>query len=163
MPSKHSIVIQWSEEDKVFIASVPELPGLSSFGNTPEEAIKELGVAKEIFLKVMEEDGDEIPDPDIFVQHSGQIRIRIPKSLHASLSNEAKKEGVSLNAYISHLLSERNSLQKVKKEIEKNIAKPLPSETATANQFFIFPAPITDPSNAKTFVNVFETETIEIH
>jgi len=118
--SKHSVFIQWSDDDHVFIATVPEIPGVNAFGDTPEDAARELETAKEIFLKVMEEDGDEIPDPDIFVQHSGQIRIRIPKSLHASLSMAAKKEGASLNSYIAHLLSERNAFQKVKNEIEKS-------------------------------------------
>ena len=120
MKTKHSIIIQWSESDQVFIASVPEIAGLNAFGETPEKAIKELNTAKELYLQVLKEDGDTIPEPDLFVQHSGQLRIRIPRTLHASLSQEAKKEGVSLNTYISHLLSERNAFQKVKKEFEKN-------------------------------------------
>lgn len=120
MKTKHSIIIQWSESDQVFIASVPEIAGLNAFGETPEKAIIELNTAKKLYLQVMKEDGDRIPEPDLFVQHSGQLRIRIPRSLHASLSQEAKKEGVSLNTYISHLLSERNAFQKVKKELDKN-------------------------------------------
>mgnify|MGYP001389463968 CR=1 FL=1 len=119
MKTNHSIIIQWSEIDKVFIASIPEISGLNAFGDTPEEAIKELGVAKRLFLRTMKEDGEKIPEPDVYIQHSGQLRIRIPKSLHSSLSQEAKKEGISLNSYISHLLSERNAFQEIKKEIEK--------------------------------------------
>jgi predicted RNase H-like HicB family nuclease len=144
MKTNHSIIIQWSEADQVFIASVPEVTGLNAFGETPEEAIKELNVAKELFLQVMNEDGESIPDPDLFVQHSGQLRIRIPKSLHASLSYEAKKEGVSLNTYISHLLSERNAFQKVKKEIGKNnrvvVFEPLYATAGTSDQSFIMPS-----------------------
>lgn len=119
MKTNHSIIIQWSEIDKVFIASVPEISGLNAFGDTPEKAIKELDVAKRLFLRTMKEDGEAIPEPDVYIQHSGQLRIRIPKSLHSSLSQAAKKEGISLNSYISHLLSERNAIQEVKKEIEK--------------------------------------------
>ncbi len=38
------------------------------------------------------------------VSFSGQTRLRLPKSLHATLSFLAEKEGVSLNTYLVHLL-----------------------------------------------------------
>ena len=117
--SKHSTLIQWSEEDKAYVAIVPELPGLSAFGSTPEEAAKELAIAREAFLEVLVEDGEEIPAPEVLKPFSGQTRLRLPKSLHAALSNRAKEEGVSLNTYIVQLLSERNALAQVKKDIER--------------------------------------------
>jgi len=39
---------------------------------------------------------------------SGQLRLRMPKSLHAALSNEAEEESISLNTYIVTLLSDRH-------------------------------------------------------
>jgi len=42
------------KHDKVYIATIEELPGLSAFGETPEEAAKEARVAAEGFIKVME-------------------------------------------------------------------------------------------------------------
>lgn len=116
---KHSVLIQWSEEDNGYIAIVPELPGLSAFGSSAEEAIQELSVAKEAYLEVLKEDGEQIPEPDLLKPFSGQTRLRLPKSLHASLSFEAKKEGVSLNSYIVHLLSERNSYRQMRETIAK--------------------------------------------
>lgn len=115
---KYSVMIQWSDEDESFVATVPELPDLSAFGETPEEAAKELREAKKLYLEVLAEDGEEIPEPDILKPFSGQLRIRIPRSLHASLTTEAKKEGISLNAHIVSLLSERNAFNKVKNEIK---------------------------------------------
>lgn len=41
----------------------------------------------------------------------------MPKSLHAALSQEALKEGVSLNSYVVHLLSERHVSKKLEKEL----------------------------------------------
>ena len=55
--SKYSILLQWSKEDKAYIATVPELPGLSAFGSSPDEAIKELSIAQELYLEVLQEDG----------------------------------------------------------------------------------------------------------
>lgn len=115
--SKHSTMIQWSEEDEAYIAFVPELPGLSAFGSSAEEAARELSLAKEAYLEVLIEDEEEIPEPETLKPFSGQTRVRLPKSLHASLANQARQQGVSLNTHIVYLLSERNSLSIVNERI----------------------------------------------
>jgi predicted RNase H-like HicB family nuclease len=107
-------MIQWSEEDEAYIAFVPELPGLSAFGSSAEEAARELSLAKEAYLEVLTEDEEEIPEPETLKPFSGQTRVRLPKSLHASLANQAKQQGVSLNTHIVYLLSERNLLSVTK-------------------------------------------------
>lgn len=38
--------------------------------------------------------------------YSGRLNIRIPKSLHQRLSQDAKKDGVSLNQYILYKLAQ---------------------------------------------------------
>jgi hypothetical protein len=65
---------------------------------------------------VLTEDNEEIPEPETLRPYSGQTRLRLPKSLHASLANQAKQQGVSLNTHIVYLLSERNILSEVKKD-----------------------------------------------
>lgn len=115
--SKHSISVQWSETDKGYIATVPELPDLSAFGTTEEEAVKELLIVKKAYLEVLKEDGEAIPEPDFLVPFSGQTRLRLPKSLHQSLASEAKREGVSLNTYIVQLLSERHADKRVEERL----------------------------------------------
>ena len=114
---RYSTILQWSEEDQAYIASVPELPGLSAFGSTAEEAVRELSVAQKLYLETLQEDGEEIPEPDEYKSFSGQTRIRMSKSLHASLSFEAKKEGVSLNSYIIYLLTERGLSKRIDESI----------------------------------------------
>lgn len=116
--SHHSIVVQWSDEDQVFIANVPELSGLSAFGDTPEVAIKELETAKKLYIESMIADGESVPEPVVLKPLSGQLRLRLPKSLHASLAQVAQTEGVSLNTHIINLLSERNAYKKVCSDIE---------------------------------------------
>ena len=59
----YSINITWSDEDGTFVATCPELPGLSAFGDTPDEAAREAHVAAQGFIKIMQADGDEIPEP----------------------------------------------------------------------------------------------------
>lgn len=41
-----------------------------------------------------------------FEEYSGNFRIRMPKSLHKKLSEQAEKEGISLNQYCIHVLSQ---------------------------------------------------------
>jgi predicted RNase H-like HicB family nuclease len=116
---KYSASVQWSDEDNGFIATIPELPGLSAFGNTRDEALEELMIAKGAFLKVYKEDGCQLPEPDILNTYSGQIRLRLPKSLHAELTRVAKSERLSFNSYVVYLLSERNIAKKCMEKISE--------------------------------------------
>jgi antitoxin HicB len=114
---KYSINLIWSAEDESYIATIPEFPGLSAFGETPEEAAAEAKTAADGFMEVFKEDGRPLPEPALLTPFSGQLRIRIPKSLHASLTAEAEKECISLNTYIVHQLSEKNAFEKVRNEV----------------------------------------------
>lgn len=116
---QYSVVCQWSDEDEGYIALVPELKGLSAFGETPAEAVAELENAKKAYLNVFEEDGCSLPEPRKLHEFSGQLRIRIPKSLHEELSRAAEHEGVSLNTYIVSMLSEQNRLAKLQKDFRE--------------------------------------------
>ncbi len=63
MASRYAIEIFYSEEDEGYIATVPELPGCSAFGETEEEALKEVKVAIDLWLETAEKEGREIPLP----------------------------------------------------------------------------------------------------
>lgn len=105
---KYSVAIKWSDEDNGFIAFIPELEGLSAFGSTQDEAVKELLVAAEAFIETLKESGQELPLPGKILPYSGQLRLRLPKWLHASLATEAESEGISLNTYLVSLLAKRH-------------------------------------------------------
>ncbi len=63
MGSKYSVTINWSDIDSCFFALVPEFPGLSAFGDTRQEALKEAEIILPAFIEIMEEDGDVLPEP----------------------------------------------------------------------------------------------------
>lgn len=46
---------------------MPDLTGCTADGKTPEEALKEIEIAKELWIETALEDGQTIPDPDIMV------------------------------------------------------------------------------------------------
>lgn len=61
--SDYAVSIFWSDEDDQYIAVVPDLSGCSASGDTPEEALREIQIAKELWLKVAKEHGDPLPEP----------------------------------------------------------------------------------------------------
>ncbi|MBU7048472.1 MAG: type II toxin-antitoxin system HicB family antitoxin [Theionarchaea archaeon] len=60
---KYAIEIFYSEEDRGYIAVVPELPGCSAFGATEEEALREIKIAMDLWLETARKDGRRIPEP----------------------------------------------------------------------------------------------------
>ncbi len=48
---RYAIEILYSEEDGGYIATVPELPECSAFGETGEEALKEIKIAIDLWLE----------------------------------------------------------------------------------------------------------------
>lgn len=47
----YHINIFYSEEDEGYIADIPDLEACSAFGETPEEALKEVQLAKALWLQ----------------------------------------------------------------------------------------------------------------
>lgn len=60
---KYEIDIFWSEKDEGYIADVPDLKYCSAWGETYEEALREVRVAMELHLEVLEKTGRPIPEP----------------------------------------------------------------------------------------------------
>jgi len=61
--NKYEIIIYWSEEDRVYIAEVPELPGCLAHGATQEAALANAQEAIALWLDTAKEYGDPIPVP----------------------------------------------------------------------------------------------------
>jgi len=51
------------EADGLWIADIPDLPGCNTHGETPEEALRELQLAKAGWLEAAREMGKPIPTP----------------------------------------------------------------------------------------------------
>ena len=59
----YHINIFYSEEDGGYIADIPDLTHCSAFGETPEAALRELQIAKSLWLSVAAEAGKPVPPP----------------------------------------------------------------------------------------------------
>ena len=97
-------------EDGVTI-SIPDLPGCVAYGESYEDAKKSLVATKRLWIEGKLESDQPIPEPTEVEAYSGKFVLRIPRTLHKRLDEEARQQGVSLNHYVSSLLSERHAAQ----------------------------------------------------
>ncbi len=61
--SSYEVVIYWSDEDAVFVAEVPELPGCGAHGETRDEALRQAEQAIDNWLHAARQMGQSIPAP----------------------------------------------------------------------------------------------------
>ena len=60
---KYEVIIYWSEEDRAFIAEVPELPGCAADGETYQEALQNLEIIMQEWIETANALGRPIPQP----------------------------------------------------------------------------------------------------
>jgi antitoxin HicB len=92
------------EEGGGWVGEIPLLPGCMSDGETVEELVANVNDAKKCWLETCLETGRPIPEPQE-ESYSGQLRVRLPKSLHKALTEKAREENTSLNQYIVYQLA----------------------------------------------------------
>ncbi len=63
MIKDYHINIFYSEEDKAYIADIPDFEMCSACGETPEEALKQVLVARDAIIETMRAKGQPIPAP----------------------------------------------------------------------------------------------------
>ncbi len=93
-----------------YVVSFPDLPGCFTCGETIESAVENAIDAKKAWLEAAVEEGIEIYEPNSLEDYSGQFKLRIPKSLHRSLVENSRREGISMNQYCVYLLSRNDAL-----------------------------------------------------
>src|SRR4051794_39241024 len=64
--SRYEIIIQWSDEDQLYLASVPELPGAKTHGDSPAEAATRVVEVAADWIYGSRQLGYEVPEPRKF-------------------------------------------------------------------------------------------------
>lgn len=59
----YHINLFYSEEDEGWIADIPDLEPCSAFGDTPDEALHEVEIAKDAWLAAAHEAHKPVPEP----------------------------------------------------------------------------------------------------
>lgn len=93
------------DEEGEWVAHFSELPSVSAFGDSPEEAIEELKVAWSAYKKSCQKHNEPVPIAPARRTYSGQFNVRIDKRIHRELAIEAALAGVSLNALVAQKLA----------------------------------------------------------
>ena len=101
-------------EEGGYAARYPELPGCIACADTLEAVTLNAADAKKAWLEAAIEDGISINEPSTEADYSGQFKLRLPKSLHKSLADQAKREGISMNQYCLYLLSQNHMSHRIK-------------------------------------------------
>lgn len=59
----YHINLFYSEEDGAYVADIPDLRSCSAFGDTPQEALAEVLIARDLWLESARELGRPVPEP----------------------------------------------------------------------------------------------------
>lgn len=123
---KYKIVVDPIPEDEGggFVAYHPEL-GKNIFlgdGETIDEAIDNLAVVKQEWFEIYIDRGIDVPKPTVeqpVEDFSGRFVFRASRTLHRTLSHQAKDNGVSLNTWITQLLVAASTSAAYESQLER--------------------------------------------
>lgn len=110
MAMSYRMEIVEDKDEGGFVVSYPDLPGCVTCGETLESAIANAADAKKEWIIAALESDMKIQEPDQLEDYSGQFKLRIPKSLHKSLAEHSKREGISMNQYCVYLLAKNDTV-----------------------------------------------------
>lgn len=65
MNPHYSMVIQWSDEDRAFIVTLPEFDDNQTHGDTYQEAVQNGQEALELLIETYRADGLSLPEPRV--------------------------------------------------------------------------------------------------
>lgn len=97
-PDDYQMVLLWSAEDGCYVVTLPAWQNARTHGATLEEATRNGRQVLGMLIEAARRSGETIPAPER--RYSGNLRLRLPVSMHARLAQDAEREGVSLNQWI---------------------------------------------------------------
>lgn len=128
----YPMLLNRDEEEGIFVVQFLDLPGCMAHGKTPANALKLAEEVKKEWIESVLLDGQPVPEPRKEEEYSGKFVVRITPALHKRLSEQAEREGRSLNQHVSIILSERSSalslentlasFGELQRKMEQNIA-----------------------------------------
>ena len=102
------------EEHYFWIAECKSLKGCVGQGDTIEEAIAELEMNENEWLKTAKEYGILIPEIPVNreVEYSGKFTVRVSPYVHKNAVELAREQGISLNQYVNDAIVAQNAALK---------------------------------------------------
>jgi antitoxin HicB len=97
-PDDYQMVIEWSEADGCYVTTLPAWQNAQTHAATIAKAAQRGQEVLRLLIDSALANGEKVPEPQR--RYSGNLRLRLPVSLHGRLAREAEREGVSLNQWI---------------------------------------------------------------
>jgi predicted HicB family RNase H-like nuclease len=102
--NRYTYRAEWSSEHGEYVGRCLELPWLSQWAPTMQQAIADV---EQVVNEYLAECEGDVPRPITERQFSGRFVIRTSPSLHSRLTVEAAEQRVSLNQWVVQKLSDR--------------------------------------------------------
>lgn len=93
------------DEDGDYLAHLVELPNVSAFGPTPEEALRELAVAWQGVKESYHKHNEPVPQAPSPEGYEGPYNVPVDAQLYHALVDEAAKAGMSLYTLVARKLA----------------------------------------------------------
>jgi len=92
-------IVEWSEEDRCYMGSVPGWIGQCCHGDDEAEVYRELCAIVDEWIEIYKGDQRPLP-PATSKNYSGKFVLRTGPDLHQMLAIRSLSEGKSLNAFV---------------------------------------------------------------
>jgi predicted HicB family RNase H-like nuclease len=96
---KYLKIVEWSEEDKCYVGSIPGWIGKSCHGDDELKVYQQLSEILDEWIEIYKKDGRKLPEPTN-KKYSGKFVLRTGIDLHQALTLKAMNEGDSLNNFV---------------------------------------------------------------
>lgn len=96
---KYLKIVEWSEEDKCYVGSVPGWIGKCCHGNDEMSVYRQLCIIVDEWIEIYTKEGHKLPPPTN-KKYSGKFVLRTGSELHQALTLKALNEGESLNTFL---------------------------------------------------------------
>jgi antitoxin HicB len=104
-----STTVFFDPESAGYVAICDEIPGVSAFGTTRADALREFETVLDMAVDTYRAEGWPLPAPkrpNDPALPSGEFRVRLPRYVHALLARRSEAEGVSQNTLVVALLAQ---------------------------------------------------------
>ena len=96
---KYIKIVEWSEEDKCYVGSIPGWAGKCCHGDDEMKVYSELNAILDEWIDIYKKEGRTLPEPTN-KKYSGKFVLRTGSDLHKALAIKALSEGDSLNTFV---------------------------------------------------------------
>jgi predicted RNase H-like HicB family nuclease len=132
-------------------AEILEFPGCYAQGETPADAYANLENVAESWIETCISEGQDIPTPSQSVTFSGNVSLRLPRSVHRRASMLAERDQTSLNTFLVSAISERVGAEDASQALLRRMAGNLVQATFTGFCLGVFASTLSNNDKTSRF------------